>query len=276
VTQQRSSDRSRTSHTWPGSPLARATVAVASVAAAALGIPHAVNAPGDHPAPQASAASDQPAAPAALMSARLALPSAAHAGPGPLSLLPTAGPAGAAPAAPAPAAGPAPAVLLTSPLPGAPAGALPAIPAPAAAPALIPLPAVPAAPAPAAAPKPAAPAAVPVGKGAVALAAAMSVRGTPYVWGGTGKGGFDCSGLALWAYKKAGVTLPRSSRAQSSVGTPVSKGDLRPGDLVFFYKPVSHVGIYVGNGNVVHAVDTGDVVRVSPLSRMPYAGARRL
>jgi cell wall-associated NlpC family hydrolase len=135
-----------------------------------------------------------------------------------------------------------------------------------------------AAPAPAAGPVAPAPAAVkplPT-KGTAALAAALSARGTPYVWGGTGKGGFDCSGLAQWAYKKAGVTLPRSSRAQSSVGTPVSRGELRPGDLVFFYRPVSHVGIYVGNGNVVHAVGDGDVVRVSPLSRMPYAGARRL
>jgi cell wall-associated NlpC family hydrolase len=113
-------------------------------------------------------------------------------------------------------------------------------------------------------------------KGGAALSAAMGAMGTPYRWGGTGRGGFDCSGLAQWAYRKAGITLPRSSRAQSGVGTPVSRADLRPGDLVFFYRPVSHVGIYVGNGNVVHAPQTGDVVKISPISRMPFAGARRL
>lgn len=113
-------------------------------------------------------------------------------------------------------------------------------------------------------------------KGSAALSAAMGAMGTPYRWGGTGRGGFDCSGLAQWAYRKAGITLPRSSRAQSGVGTPVSRADLRPGDLVFFYRPVSHVGIYVGNGNVVHAPQTGDVVKISPISRMPFAGARRL
>ncbi|HEY9418243.1 MAG TPA: NlpC/P60 family protein [Pseudonocardia sp.] len=113
-------------------------------------------------------------------------------------------------------------------------------------------------------------------KGGAALKAAMGAMGTPYHWGGTGRGGFDCSGLAQWAYRKAGVSLPRSSRAQSGVGTLVSRADLRPGDLVFFYRPVSHVGIYVGNGNVVHAPESGDVVKVSPISRMPFAGARRL
>jgi cell wall-associated NlpC family hydrolase len=135
-------------------------------------------------------------------------------------------------------------------------------------------------PAPVAIPAPA-PAQIPapvigVTKGAVALAAAMSVRGTPYHWGAAGKGGFDCSGLALWAYRKAGVSLPHSSRGQSGIGTPVSRADLRPGDLVFFYRPVSHVGIYVGDGNVVHAPQSGDVVKISPLARMPFAGARRL
>lgn len=104
----------------------------------------------------------------------------------------------------------------------------------------------------------------------------MSVRGTPYRWGASGKGGFDCSGLTLWAYRKAGVNLPHSSRSQSGIGTPVARGDLRPGDLVFFYRPVSHVGIYVGDGKVLHAPQSGDVVKISPMGRMPFSGARRV
>ncbi len=176
--------------------------------------------------------------------------------------------AGVAPAA----VGPARALLLTAPLPGSPRSVLPAIPAPLAAPALIPLPTLPgltaSEPVPAAVPRPS--------KGAAAISAAMSVRGTAYRWGGAGKGGFDCSGLMLWSFKKVGITLPRTSRAQSRIGTPVSRSDLRPGDLVFFYRPVSHVGLYVGGGKVVHAVGSGDVVRVSPLGRMPFSGARRL
>jgi cell wall-associated NlpC family hydrolase len=112
--------------------------------------------------------------------------------------------------------------------------------------------------------------------GAMALAAAMGERGTPYVWGGTSPKGFDCSGLTMWSYRKAGVKLPRSSRAQSSVGKPVSKGELRPGDLVFFYSPVSHVAIYLGNGQVVHASEPGEPVKVSQLSRMPFHNARRV
>lgn len=140
------------------------------------------------------------------------------------------------------------------------------------------VPAAPAAPASAAGTAGSAGLAIPAlpSKATAAMNAAMGVRGTPYRWGGTGRGGFDCSGLAQWAYRKAGITLPRSSRAQSGVGTPVSRSDLRPGDLVFFYRPVSHVGIYIGNGNVVHAPETGDVVKVSPISRMPFSGARRL
>jgi len=116
----------------------------------------------------------------------------------------------------------------------------------------------------------------PPSKGALALAAAMTVRGTPYVWGGTTTRGFDCSGLMLWSFKKAGFTLPRTSQAQSSVGQPVSRADLQPGDLVFFYSVVSHVAIYVGNGMVLHAPDSGQVVKISPLSRMPFHNARRI
>ena len=134
------------------------------------------------------------------------------------------------------------------------------------------------APAPAAA-VPAAPPikiAPPPSRGSVALAAAMGVKGTPYVWGGTSTRGFDCSGLVLWSFKKAGISLPRTSSAQSGVGQPVSRANLQPGDVVFYYSPVSHVGIYVGNGMVVHSPETGDVVKLSPLARMPFHNARRI
>jgi len=189
----------------------------------------------------------------------------------------------AAPAAPAPAAVPpalagptaasatALAALAASPLwPNHPAqlsAALSAVqPAAAPAPAVAP-------PAPAAPPVKIAP---PPTTGARALAAALTAKGTPYVWGGTRPGGFDCSGLMLWSFKKAGLSLPRTAAAQSSVGQPVSLANLQPGDLVFFYSPVSHVGIYVGNGQVLNAPQTGDVVKLSPISRMPFHNARRI
>jgi cell wall-associated NlpC family hydrolase len=113
-------------------------------------------------------------------------------------------------------------------------------------------------------------------RGALALKAALTRFDSPYVWGATGPRSFDCSGLVYWAFQKVGITMPRSSAAQSEVGTPVSRDDLRPGDLIFFYSPVSHVGFYVGNGKVLNAVQTGDVVRYSDLSRMKYHSARRL
>jgi cell wall-associated NlpC family hydrolase len=115
------------------------------------------------------------------------------------------------------------------------------------------------------------------GKGVLALKAAMTRFDSPYVWGATGPGTFDCSGLVYWAFKRVGITLPRSSAAQSQVGRPVAKNDLRPGDLIFFYRPVSHVGIYAGDGKVLNAVQSGDVVRYTDLSKMHnYSGARRL
>lgn len=123
---------------------------------------------------------------------------------------------------------------------------------------------------------------VPVGvvlgtdKGAQALKEAMTRIDSPYVWGATGPGHFDCSGLVYWAFKKVGITLPRSSSAQSQVGKPVAESDLQPGDLVFFYHPVSHVGFYAGDGKVLNAVQTGDVVRYTDLSKMKFNSARRL
>ena len=107
-----------------------------------------------------------------------------------------------------------------------------------------------------------------------ALNAALSKLGSAYVWGATGPSTFDCSGLMVWAYKQAGITLPRSSREQSTFGAAVPRDQLQPGDMVFYYSPVSHVGMYVGDGKMVHAPDTGDVVKISPLQSQ-YAGARR-
>jgi cell wall-associated NlpC family hydrolase len=113
-------------------------------------------------------------------------------------------------------------------------------------------------------------------RGTNALASAMSKLGKPYVYGATGPNAFDCSGLVGWAYKQVGVTLPRTSAAQSRVGKPVAKSDLRPGDLVFFYSPVSHVAMYIGNGKVVHASTSGQPVKVSDLNKMPFNSARRV
>ena len=78
------------------------------------------------------------------------------------------------------------------------------------------------------------------------------------------------------AFKKAGVSLPRTSAAQSKVGTPVRRDQLKPGDLVFFYSPVSHVGIYVGDGKIVHASTSGEPVKISDMGRRPFHNARRV
>ena len=108
---------------------------------------------------------------------------------------------------------------------------------------------------------------------------AMSQLGTPYVWGGSAPGGFDCSGLVMWAYAQVGVSLPHSSYAQYGYGVPVSRDQLQPGDLVFF-DGLGHVGIYIGGDQFVHAPHTGDVVRISSLDDPWYAanyvGARRI
>lgn len=114
------------------------------------------------------------------------------------------------------------------------------------------------------------------GVGATALRAALTQQGKPYVWGAEGPDSYDCSGLMQWAFKQAGVSLPRSSREQATVGTPVSRAALQPGDLVFFYSPVHHVAIYVGNGLMLHAPQSGDVVKVAPLDTGNFNTARRL
>ncbi|HSI92850.1 MAG TPA: NlpC/P60 family protein [Jiangellaceae bacterium] len=116
------------------------------------------------------------------------------------------------------------------------------------------------------------------GKGQVALDFALAQLGDPYVWGGTGPDGWDCSGLTQAAWAAAGVSLPRSSYQQIGVGTRVSWDNLRPGDLLFFYSPISHVGIYAGNGQMVHAVKPGTPVSMVSLDgyyRSNFSGATR-
>jgi cell wall-associated NlpC family hydrolase len=142
--------------------------------------------------------------------------------------------------------------------------------------------AAPAAPAPAAqaAPAPAAPPAVVAGGSAAAQTAvrtALAQVGDPYVWGAAGPNAFDCSGLMQYAYAAAGISLPHSSAMQSTMGVPVSRSELRPGDLIFFYSPVSHVGMYIGNGQMVHASTSGQPVKIAPVDYMPsYHSARRI
>ena len=97
--------------------------------------------------------------------------------------------------------------------------------------------------------------------------AARSQMGTPYAWGGAQPGGFDCSGLTSWAYQQAGKTIPRTSQQQAANGMPVAAPSL--GDIVSFYAGATHVGIFSGNGNVIHAPQEGDVVKETPMNYMP-------
>lgn len=173
-----------------------------------------------------------------------------------LSVLP------AAIAAPAPDAAPASAATVTRDVAPA-ANVLPAATGPAAQNA-------------AAAAQAAAPAAQATAVRSSALSTAMAQIGKPYSWGATGPSAFDCSGLVSYAYEKAGKDVPRNSKAQAGVGTTVSKSNLKPGDLVFFYKPVSHVGIYAGGGKIVHASTSGEPVKVSDMDSMPFNSARRI
>ncbi|MEU3410069.1 NlpC/P60 family protein [Streptomyces sp. NPDC006658] len=116
----------------------------------------------------------------------------------------------------------------------------------------------------------------PGGRAAAAVAYAYGKLGSPYVWGATGPNAFDCSGLVQAAYRAAGLSLPRTSYAQINAGRRVSRSELRPGDLVFFYPGISHVGIYVGGGRMIHAPNPSAPVRLAPIDQMPFAGATRV
>ena len=110
-----------------------------------------------------------------------------------------------------------------------------------------------------------------------AIAAARAQLGKPYAWGASGPDAFDCSGLTAWAWRAAGVSLPHSAAAQQGMGSPVNRSDLQPGDLVFFGSPAYHVAMYLGDGMIIHAPTTGDVVKIVSLSYMSdYSGATRV
>ncbi|MBB5156218.1 C40 family peptidase [Saccharopolyspora phatthalungensis] len=113
------------------------------------------------------------------------------------------------------------------------------------------------------------------GAAIAAVNAALGVQGSPYVWGAKGPSQFDCSGLTYWAYKKAGVTIGGSTKTQVGEGRSVSASDLKPGDLIFYYSPVSHVAMYIGNGKAVHAPTSGDVVKVTDYQKIGSVTAIR-
>ncbi|MFI1411640.1 NlpC/P60 family protein [Streptomyces sp. NPDC020707] len=116
----------------------------------------------------------------------------------------------------------------------------------------------------------------PNARAAAAVSYVYGKLGSPYVWGATGPDAFDCSGLMQAAYRSAGISLPRTTYAQINAGQRVSRSALQPGDLVFFYSGISHVGMYVGNGQMVHAPNPSAPVRVAPIDEMPFAGATRV
>ncbi|MBA4860176.1 C40 family peptidase [Streptomyces sp. PSKA54] len=113
-------------------------------------------------------------------------------------------------------------------------------------------------------------------RAAAAVAAARSAIGLPYVWGANGPSGFDCSGLMQWSYAQAGVGLPRTSQAQRYAGRQVSLAEARPGDLVAYHSDASHIAMYVGNGQVVHAPYPGAPVRYDPVGMMPVSSVTRV
>ncbi|MGJ6123692.1 peptidoglycan hydrolase RipC [Mycolicibacterium sp. Y3] len=112
-------------------------------------------------------------------------------------------------------------------------------------------------------------------EGMAAVQAALTRIGSPYSWGAEGPGAFDCSGLVKWAFQQAGVSLPHSSYAQAAGGQPVSTDQMQPGDVISYYSDASHVGIYIGDGMMVHASTFGVPVRVAPVNNAPIYNVRR-
>lgn len=162
--------------------------------------------------------------------------------------------------------------LAAAPPPPPVPGAVPAPPAPGQDPAILAAP--PAPPLPGAIPPgdiapPGSPAATTV------IQAALSRIGSPYSWGGSGPSAFDCSGLVMWSFQQAGIALPHSSQALARGGQPVSADQMQPGDLVTYYSDASHVGIYIGDGMMVHASTYGTPVRVAPVNNAPIYNVRR-
>lgn len=111
--------------------------------------------------------------------------------------------------------------------------------------------------------------------GAAVVQAALTRVGAPYSWGATGPDAFDCSGLIKWAFLQNGKSLPRSSQALAAGGQPVATTEVQPGDIVTFYSDASHAGIYIGDGNMVHASTYGTPVKVAPISSAPIYNVRR-
>ena len=114
------------------------------------------------------------------------------------------------------------------------------------------------------------------GRAGIAIKYALKQIGDRYVFGSAGLVTWDCSGLTMRAYQAAGVSLPHSSRAQFRYGRKISRSQLQPGDLVFFKSPISHVGIYIGGGRMVHAPRPVQAVKIAPINQMRFAGAVRL
>ncbi|GHJ38171.1 C40 family peptidase [Streptomyces sp. TS71-3] len=113
-------------------------------------------------------------------------------------------------------------------------------------------------------------------RAATALAAARSALGRPYVWGANGPAGFDCSGLTQWAYAQAGIGLPRTSQSQRYAGSQVPLSQIRPGDLVAYREDASHIAMYAGHGQVIHAPYPGAPVRYDPIGMMPVSSVTRI
>ncbi len=115
----------------------------------------------------------------------------------------------------------------------------------------------------------------PGGEGILAVQAALTRIGSPYSWGASGPNAFDCSGLVMWAFQQAGINLPHSSQALARGGQAVSMDQMQPGDLVTYYGDASHVGIYIGDGMMVHASTYGIPVTVAPVNNAPIHNVRR-